>query len=219
MSSEEFVQRGYTIINDFLPPDLYQQLLIYLEMKSLWHRVFYFNGTKAQLPNSVKYKSKHDMLHRRAVQSCHRGEFSYSFERTFMAQPFDAYEQIWRTLLTNGDFISRIHVATGIDVSILEEAFFSRYSRGSFLSTHSDRNNGRVAFTLNLTGPDWRPEFGGALHFLTSDRKTIIHSFVPTGNQMILFHIPEGDGVPHLVSEVANAAQNRRRYAFTGWLR
>jgi len=217
MSSEEFIRRGYVVINDFLDPVTYQQLLIYLEMKQRWFKVFHFGGTKAQIVNTVANKGKMEMLHRKAVGSCHRGEFSYSFERTFTVTPLDPYEQMWRDIVTRGDFIGRIVAATGLEVTKIEDAFFSRYSRGSFLSTHSDKHNGEIAFSLNLTGVGWRPEYGGILHFLNRDRSQIIESFVPRGNQMVLFHIPAGEGVPHMVSEVTGAAQQRRRFAFTGW--
>ena len=44
----------------------------------------------------------------------------------------------------------------------------SRYKGGHFLSPHSDKGNGKIAFVISLT-KKWKPEYGGILHFMNDD--------------------------------------------------
>ena len=104
---------------------------------------------------------------------------------------------------------------TGIKVSYVNKLFISKYKSGHFLSPHSDIGNGKIAFVLNLT-KNWKPQYGGILHFLNEERNEIIESFVPQFNSLILFEVPE-KGIPHFVSHVVPDTKNTR-YAITGWL-
>ena len=90
----------------------------------------------------------------------------------------------------------------------------SKYKSGNFLAPHSDINNGKIAFVFNFS-VNWKPQYGGVLHFLSEDRTNIIDSYVPMFNSMMIFEIPK-DGIPHFVSHIAPNVK-RNRYALTGW--
>jgi 2-oxoglutarate-Fe(II)-dependent oxygenase superfamily protein len=96
-------------------------------------------------------------------------------------------------------------------------AFFSKYTSGCFLSPHSDKGNGDLAFVLNLTADPWHPIWGGCLHLLESDWKTLKKLVTPTFNELIVFEVPE-ERTPHYVSPVA-AGVPHARYAFSGWFK
>jgi Rps23 Pro-64 3,4-dihydroxylase Tpa1-like proline 4-hydroxylase len=91
------------------------------------------------------------------------------------------------------------------------------YLPGHFLTQHDDAGTGtegrRVAYVLNLTR-DWRPDWGGLLHFLSPDGSQVQDAWVPRYNSLALFRVP----VLHAVSYVSPFAQ-RARFAITGWFR
>jgi Rps23 Pro-64 3,4-dihydroxylase Tpa1-like proline 4-hydroxylase len=102
-----------------------------------------------------------------------------------------------------------------MNITKLNQVFISKYKAGHFLSPHSDKGNGRLAFVINIT-KNWLPQYGGNLHFLNNDRKIIIDSISPIFNSMILFEIPEPEGIPHFVSHVIPGIKISR-YAISGW--
>ena len=77
-----------------------------------------------------------------------------------------------------------------------------------------DINNGKLAFVFNLT-KNWKPQYGGILHFLNTNRTDILHSFVPSFNNLLIFEVPK-EGIPHYVSHIAPLVKYNR-YALTGW--
>lgn len=95
-------------------------------------------------------------------------------------------------------------------------SFASWYAPGDFLSPHSDKNNGDLAFVWNLT-KDWRPQYGGNLHFLEKDWTKIDRVVQPGFNQLVIFEVG-AEGIGHLVSHVAPGV-TKKRLAFSGWMR
>ncbi len=102
----------------------------------------------------------------------------------------------------------REHLEKDLQINLkLSESFISVYERGDFLSTHTDKPNGYIAFVLNLT-KGWKPEYGGVFH---SNGQYI----VPTFNNLMIMTLENG-GQPHFVSEVSQRASHSR-IAFSGW--
>jgi Rps23 Pro-64 3,4-dihydroxylase Tpa1-like proline 4-hydroxylase len=120
-----------------------------------------------------------------------------------------------RQILSSQNFINQLNEITGLELKKLTTLFASKYKSGNFLSTHSDKGNGRLAFVINLT-KYWKPQYGGNLHFMNNDRTEIIDTFVPGFNNLIIFYIPPDIGIPHYVSHVINGVKYNR-YAISGW--
>ena len=110
--------------------------------------------------------------------------------------------------------IETINAITDENITNAHDIFMSKYSYGNFLSPHSDKNNGRIAFVLNLSY-GWKPQYGGLLHIMNQERDEVIKTITPQYNSLVLFYIPEETGIPHFVSHVN--IRNRNRYAITGW--
>jgi hypothetical protein len=124
-------------------------------------------------------------------------------------------EFLLRQTMNSPEFLNFLNEITGLKLTSLNTLFLSKYKSGSFLSPHSDKGNGKLAFVLNIT-PQWKPQYGGILHFMNDERTEIIKSFVPEFNSFVIFNVPELHGIPHFVSHVApNVRFNR--YAITGW--
>ena len=144
------------------------------------------------------------------------GHFSYIFERTLSQNHDDDKLARFLDFITSPGPIGLFNLITGLSLASPGEIFASRYRPGHFLSPHHDRNNGNVAFVFNLTR-EWMPDWGGNLHSLKDDKKTISRVIQPHFNSMSLMHIDMDRGIEHFVSDVAEGV-NENRLSVTGWL-
>jgi len=144
-----------------------------------------------------------------------KDHFSYIFYRSMNSKNMSYLEFLLRQTMNSPEFLNFLNEITGLELTSLNTLFLSKYKSGNFLSPHSDKGNGKLAFVLNIT-PQWKPQYGGILHFMNDERTEIINSFVPEFNSFVIFNVPEPHGIPHFVSHVSpNVRFNR--YAITGW--
>ncbi len=146
-----------------------------------------------------------------------RNEFSFYFYRTFNANPlqYSPVEYELRNYMSSQIFIDFLNKVTQLNLTKLNTLFVSKYIEHCFLSTHNDSGNGKVAFVLHLT-KDWKPQYGGHLHFLDESRTNIMETFTPTFNSLMIFEVPEECGIPHFVGHVAPNV-TIPRISITGW--
>jgi Rps23 Pro-64 3,4-dihydroxylase Tpa1-like proline 4-hydroxylase len=117
-------------------------------------------------------------------------------------------------LFASFEFTKKVSTDTAIDVSSIGHCFASWYAPGDFLSTHTDKGNGQIAFVWNLT-KNWRPQYGGLLHLLNADWKTVETTITPSFNSLVLFDV-RGEGRPHFVSQIIPGVVEKR-LAISGW--
>jgi len=137
-------------------------------------------------------------------------EFTYRFSRTNWMH--GRLVELWR----NEMFLSTISYITGEEEQLIwdrDRTFTSKYEEGDFLNRHTDHNHGRVAFVYQLT-KDWNVQHGGLFHRLP-DWQNVDKTVVPQFNQLTLFDV-SGEGVPHMVTPVANGIKNARM-GYSGW--
>lgn len=85
--------------------------------------------------------------------------------------------------------------------------------QGDFLRPHSDDNrNRRLALVIYLS-PEWKRDFGGALHVV--DRSGTITEVEPRYNSMIAFDVLAAPA--HLVLPIVPAAGHNQRLTIGGW--
>ncbi len=188
------------------------------------HIVTNKNWSLATGIDKVKYEKKHmpqndnanNAQIKRVSSSFGKDHFTYIFYRSMNNTGNVSYfEFTLRKILNSFEFISILNEITGLHLSKLNTLFLSRYKSNNFLSPHSDRGNGRLAFVLSMT-KNWKPQYGGILHFMNDERTEILESIVPSFNSLFLFHVPDNEGVSHFVSHVSpNVVYSR--YAITGW--
>ena len=150
------------------------------------------------------------------VQSAfQKNVFSYAFYRCMNNRAPSFIEYQLRQFMNSPLLIEYLNQITGLQLTRLTTLFMSKYVSGSFLSPHSDQGNGTLAFVIGLT-KNWKPWFGGHLHFLDESRQKIIDTYTPDFNSMILFEIPPEKGIPHFVSHV-HPSVPFPRLSITGW--
>lgn len=154
----------------------------------------------------------------KAIHSFRRGEFSFKFRRT-VDDHNDKCGCIGCGFLRHSlktkevtDFLSEI---TGFEITAPSGIFASYYKSGDWLSPHSDNENGKIGFVLNLT-KNWKAQYGGNLHFLDNKWEKITRVYVPKFNNLILFDLATYNGIPHFVSHVAPKVKEKR-LAVAGW--
>ena len=108
-----------------------------------------------------------------------------------------------------------IRSITGVEVSRTNEVVASRFTSNQFLSPHHDEGKGKIGFVYTLT-KNWRPEWGGNLHFMEDDYSTVIKTIVPVFNRLTIFDIPSKNGVAHYVSHILPTVKSNR-ISITGW--
>ena len=163
--------------------------------------------------NRPELKKNLNRAHREFIN----GNFSYFFDRTTTDHHDTCMcvECEYRKFVASETTIKWFSNLVDYDLSDVGEFFASRFLPNHFLSPHHDHEKGKIATVLNLS-KDWRPEWGGCLHFMKEDYKTVTKIVQPSFNKLSLFDIPSSNGVPHYVSHVTPGCKFGR-ISFTGW--
>lgn len=206
------------VINNFLSnkfADFLYKQINQLPQKS-WFNCVGFRNVKVEKRWKPQNKKKYLMANELAKKSFCNNNFSYSFKRNMGMRPkeISQSEKILRNIFSSEELYSIIEQITGDRPMKYSQLFLSQYKKGNFLTPHSDINRGKWAFVLNMT-KDWKPQYGGVLHFLDKNRENILDSYVPKFNSLVIFEVPK-EGIPHFVSHVVH--ENKKRFAITGWL-
>ncbi len=179
-----------------------------------WTLATGFDATKFEKKITKQFEKANALQIKKVQDKFKNDHFSYIFHRSMNNHKPSFLEYILRKHMSSPEFINYLNNITSLNLSKLNTLFLSKYKGGNFLSPHSDRGNGKLAFVLNLT-KNWKPQYGGILHFMNNDKTEIIESFMPLFNNLMLFEVPE-NGIPHFVSHVVPYLRYER-YSITGW--
>jgi Rps23 Pro-64 3,4-dihydroxylase Tpa1-like proline 4-hydroxylase len=202
-------------ISNFLNNDFAELLFKYAIFEKNWILSTGIDKNKYEKINSKQNEKINALQIKNVNNAFSKNQFTYIFYRSMNNYNVSYIEFKLRKYLNSENFIDILNQITGLGLTKLTTLFMSKYSHGNFLSTHSDKGNGRLAFVINLT-KFWKPQYGGNLHFLNNDRTEIIDTYVPQFNNLIIFHVPEENGIPHYVSHVSPNIK-LSRYAVSGW--
>jgi len=212
---EKFNQKKIIQIKNILNTDFAEEIYKYIFLHKNWNLSSGFDKFKFMKPLQKQFDKANELQVKNINDKFKNDSFTYIFHRTMNNTKPDYLEYLIRKQLSSPEFIHMIKQITNIEVSSLSTLFLSKYKPGHFLSPHSDKGNGKIAFVLNLS-KFWKPQYGGILHFLDEERKNIIDSYVPDFNNIILFEVPEDHDRPHFVSHIVPNIKHSR-YAITGW--
>jgi len=145
------------------------------------------------------------------------GEFSYFFDRTNDNHypSCDCIECQYRKFLKDNSTIEWFSNLIDFNLQGTGEFFASRFLENHFLSPHHDHEKGKIATVLGLS-KNWKPEWGGNLHFMKDDYESLTKVVQPSFNKLSLFDIPTSNGVPHYVSHIVPGCKHGR-ISYTGW--
>ena len=212
---DEYEKLNIIQINNILEESFAEALFKQAFLEKNWVLSTGFGKNKFQKSTSKQFENANSLQIKNVNNHFKNDEFTYIFHRTMNNSKPNFLEFCIRKQLNSEKFINMINKITNKNVTQLSTLFLSKYKSNHFLSPHSDKGNGKVAFVLNLS-KFWKPQYGGILNFLDESRENIIKSFVPNFNNLILFEVPEEKDKPHFVSHVAPNIKHNR-YAITGW--
>lgn len=202
-------------INNFLNEEFAETAFKYAFLEKNWILSTGINTNKYEKKDSLEFQKINNLQIKNVNTAFGKDHFSYIFYRNMNGINMTYTEFTLRQILGSSEFIKKLNEITGLTLTKLNTLFMSKYKSGNFLSPHSDNGNGRLAFVINLT-KFWKPQYGGSLHFMNKERTEIIETFVPEFNNFIIFHVPDGVGIPHFVGHVAPNVKFSR-YAVSGW--
>ena len=221
--AERFASFGRMQIADFLTEDFATRLRDHLESSDRWRHLFNSRERTYEFSNAdwetLPEEKRDELLS--AIDEGAAYDFQYQYD-TIRVDDHAAERTKSNSLLDHfGEFLSSQPVlevlmrVTGASDLVFADCQATRYRPGDFLTPHNDELEGmnrRFAYVLNLT-PDWRPRWGGLLHFVDGSGG-IEDTVTPRFNALSLFAI----GQSHYVSQVATYAP-LPRISVTGWLR
>ena len=202
-------------INNFLDASFADALYQYCILEQNWLLATGIDKNKYEKKSTTQFEKINQLQIKNVSQAFGKDQFSYTFYRSMNNDKMFYFEFVLRKFLNSEKFMNILNEITGLGLTRLNTLFMSKYKAGNFLSTHSDKGNGRLAFVINLT-KNWKPHYGGNLHFLNDERTDIIDTFVPGFNNLTIFYVPEVNGIPHYVGHVAPNVKYSR-YAISGW--
>lgn len=226
---KEFEETGSVVIRNFLNEELAESLYNFFNVEmpdEWWSAATYMPGSEVSyVRNTPENKNLIQSLKESADKSFYEnstypdfiGGLTYHFYRTLN----DHHQNCWckecnfRSWLLSDEMLSFMEKVSGDRYTRTFTTFTSRYSEGCFLSPHTDESNGDIGFVLQLT-KNWKPQWGGNLHFMDDNGFIIEKSEVPTFNSLTLFRLPDQKGKWHYVSHV-NPGVKQHRIAYTGW--
>ena len=221
--AKQYAKNKKIVIENFLEEESAEVLYNFLnrDMPEDWWSASYKDFTKKGevkfLPRSSNNIPEIELQLMISQQTFAEGIFCYFFDRTRdnHYETCQCIECQYRKFVSSEETIKWFSELIDFDLSKTGEFFASRFLANHFLSPHHDEQKGKIATVLGLS-KDWKPEWGGCLHFLEEDYKTLVRSVQPGFNKLSIFDIPTANGVPHYVSHVApNVTQGR--ISFTGW--
>lgn len=215
-----FKSMGIVSIPNFLDTTFADKVFHFINQEMTaewWYFTGFYNDNKIILPDTIENQSKIQEVKEKCQSDFNNDKFSYHFYRTYNDHfpECDCPECTLRMTITSPEFTNLISQITGIKLTKNNELFISKYSEGSYLTTHNDNGNGKIAFVINLT-KNWKPQYGGNFCLLKEDRLSIKKIITPTFNSCTIFRIPDNKGIPHYVSHVVSGVKYNR-YAVSGW--
>ena len=202
------------LIQDILVEKIAELLYKQAISEKNWVLATGFDSTKFEKKVNKQFEKANSIQIKKVQDKFKNDHFSYIFHRSMNNFKPSFLEYILRKHMSSEEFIHYINQITNLNLKKLNTLFLSKYKGGNFLSPHSDKGNGKLAFVLNLT-KNWKPQYGGILHFMNNEKTKIIESYLPLFNNLMLFEVPN-EGIPHFVSHVVPYIK-LERYSITGW--
>jgi len=212
---KQFKEKEKLKIDNFMEQIFAEKLYQFVYLEKNWSLATGIDKMKYEKKISLQNEKANTLQIKNVNSSFGNDKFTYIFNRSMNNLNMSYFEFTLRQTLNSKDFIDKLNEITGLGLNRLTTLFLSKYKAGNFLSPHSDKGNGRLAFVIYLT-KFWKPQYGGILHFMSDDRKDIIESYVPTFNSFVIFNVPPNTGIPHFISHVSPNVKYSR-FAITGW--
>lgn len=198
----------FVVLEDFLQPDVAEQLSRFLDMEADFAAEYGLYGVDDRPVDEGEWlaANENERFFRFSKIAGTRREFQLSDNSLTYVR--------FRTTFQRDDQLRRFFEAvTGLELAASDDFGSHSMSAGDFLKAHDDDNrNRRLALVLYLS-PAWGPEYGGSLKIVDADgRESTVEARY---NSLVAFDTRAGTS--HYVMPIAEAAGDRRRLTIGGW--
>lgn len=191
---EELQEKGYTVVDDFLPTDLAQKLNdLYLgEQESNWELI---DQTRDGHYGHV-FRTENPLLPREDEP------YKAKFWRSENLESTEKFNKIF-----NDNFKEKIKKISAIELKEFDNRCY-RLKQGNYYRLHIDDYAGNIN-SIYYINKDWRWDWGGILHICDHTEQEFIQPIFPKFNRLVLLHNQKFRS-PHFISQVAEFATNPR---------
>ena len=217
-------------VRDFLTEETAKEIRSILQTATPWGIAMQADGSEFSGPQ--QFRPEHLATHegqqraqavgRATDAAAGRGDYAFRYAQYSIVQ---AVQEKWDEggphelileYINAPDFIQLARDITGHQDLVKADGQATLFAKQQFLGRHIDSHvaeGWKVAYVMNFTIDDWKPDWGGHLVFHNEDGD-IIEGYRPRFNALNMFLVPQ----LHSVQYVAPFAPVGR-YAITGWVR
>lgn len=228
--ARRFARNTRVQVRDFLTRETAEEIRRILQSATPWGLAMQADGSEFNGAQQVLARDMQTAEGQRRAQAlgaatdaaAARGEYAFRYAQYSIVQavnegwaPGGPHELILE-YINAPEFLQLARDITGFDDLAKADGQATLFAKSQFLGLHIDSHvaeGWKVAYVMNFTIDDWKPDWGGYLQFF-DDEGNITQGFRPRFNSLNLLLVPQ----PHSVSMVAPFAP-LGRYAITGWLR
>jgi len=228
--AKQFAVNNRLQIRDVLTRETAEEIRTILSQHTNWGMAMKAGTAKPTVADQVFAKDLKTAEGQRKVQqlaqtshdAAANGDYAYRYAHYSLVEGYlnkwdeGGPHDLLLEYLNTPDFLQLVRDVTGINELIKADGQATLYAAQHFLALHNDSHvaeGWRVAYVMNFSIDDWKPDWGGYLNFF-DDEGDIVQGFRPRFNTLNLFAVPQ----PHNVSFVPPFAP-MGRLAITGWLR
>ena len=228
--AEEFGPHRRVQIRDVLTTDTAEELRNVLAKATPWGLASQAGSDLTHAPQAMRAEeiatpAGREKMQQLAIDShkaASEGEYAFLYARYSLLEAYrgkwnpDGPHDILLEYLNTPEFLQLVMDVTGVKGLIKADGNATLFGQQHFLAHHIDSHvdeGWRVAYVLNMTIDEWKPDWGGYLNFFDDDGD-VVQGFRPRFNSLNLFQVPQ----PHSVSVVPQFAPVGR-FAISGWLR
>ncbi|MDZ4307571.1 2OG-Fe(II) oxygenase [Allopontixanthobacter sp.] len=228
--AEEFAANSRVQIRDVLTEETAQEIRAVLASATPWGIAAQAGIANPPGPQSLRAndvattggRARIQELATASFRAVGTGDYGFLYGHYPMVEGYlgkwneDGPHDILLEYLNTPEFLSLAAEVTGETGLVKADGNATLFGPQNFLAFHIDSHvaeGWRVAYVLNMTIDEWKPDWGGYLNFFNEDGD-IVQGFRPRFNSLNLFTVPQ----PHSVGFVPQFAPVGR-YAISGWLR
>lgn len=208
-------QQGYVQIKNFLPE---AQALSFRKqiLTAAHHKAWYLLTTPyrplANIKDRITSAKVGKQRQEQALKALKKRQLSFSFYRSD-----NKHDNSHKSSNIHGQFCrllqGRINEALALEGKVMD-SFFASFTKGQFISYHSDKGAGKYAFTYQLS-KGWQPKFGGQLELYPKRIQFYKKIINPEYNSLVL--LKTDHPIYHRV-RLLNNPKHKHRITISGWL-
>jgi Rps23 Pro-64 3,4-dihydroxylase Tpa1-like proline 4-hydroxylase len=210
---EQLEKNGYLKISNFFPDSLAsssRKKIVRTTSPHEWCQRI--KPYPALLSANTRGQNRVKSCYLRALKAKRAKRFAFSFKRSrYIEEPHSVLSNIAFNI--RNKIIEKLSEQLPIN-GLTMGGFIASYTKGDFLTYHSDNIHGKYAFVYNLS-KGWQPKFGGQLELYPKRHRFYKKVLIPEFNSLLLLKL---DYPMYHQVNMLSSPSFKQRINVTGWL-